>query len=1150
MEHLISARTDFSLGESLLMSETLADAAKELGYKSVAVADVMTISSMVDFSKKVKEHGLQPIIGVTLRVVQDPLYRKPAKSSGEKIKDNPIFMPKVYAKNENGLKHILRVLSLGHSEEYFYYHARVGLADLLSMEDVIVTTGDTFNLFNRKEFEPVLEQLVTKFSNDLLVEIVPIHTPLYDTLNRNAISMARIHDLKMIGSYPSLYDTNDKAASLDVYRAIVAGNKMSDPWLPIPFTRDFAVSEPKQLMKRLLQMFQRLEVEPMVDSMAKVKQIALNQSYIANNCTYVFEKQAPCLPVMAPDEFRTLALNVQVGWNKRFSREVLGHKPSPAELPEYKQRLVYELSVLQKMGFSNYFLLTQDIVNWSKQNGIIVGPGRGSVGGSLVAYLLGITDVDPIRFNLLFERFINPERIDLPDADLDFQSTRRHEVLKYIVDKYGADRVAGVSNYSTMASASALRDAGRVFEIDNFEMSCTKLVPKEHGQSVTLTEAAEVVPEIDKFRVGRPEVWKHALALEGVMRNLGQHAAGIVVAGEPLINRAVVETRKGGSVVNWDKRVVEDWGLIKMDVLGLSTLDVLGLAASYIKERHGLNIHYTQLPLDEPDVMEGFAKGDTVGVFQFESSGMRRLLKDLASLEPLTFEELSAATALYRPGPMDSGLMDDYVAIKKGLKAPFYEHPSIEASLKNTFGVIVYQEQVMQVAQYLSGFSLAEADKLRKAMGKKDPVEMAKYKDQFVTGAVANGMDSSDASFLWDKIELFAGYAFNRSHSVEYSVISYWAMWLKVRYPEEFYAASMTVADDDDKLSALVLDAKAKKIEVLPPDINHSSSRIEIDNDGRLYAPFQAVKGISGNVSDHIMKVRQMRIDGIKKEVATIDAEGNSVMGWEWDYAPQSSGHFESSEEFIAYLTKGKLGAKINKSHREKLARVGAFARIDKEKIPARHPDRVKDQVELMPGYISEAVKADRAINNERLGVIKVVRMMEETRTCTKCTLQGGVHVLPRMGKTPKFMVVFDAPNNREEREGKMLDKDASDILKALFAEMGGVLNINDGYYTALVKSPKNDKMLSNEQINGCSDYLMKEIEILKPPVIVTLGSAAQRFFAPGLKGGAELAGKVVYRPDLDASIVFGINPQQLYFDPSKLKYLEACFKQVQEIIT
>jgi DNA polymerase-3 subunit alpha len=1138
MNNLIGVKTDFSIGESLLQAKSLAEKAAELGFESVALADTMTVSGMVDFSNQMKEKGIKPIIGCTLRIFDDPTYRPPAKKTGEVALPNESFMPRVYIKSEKGFKSLLKFLSVANDENHYYYTARASMAELLELEDVIVTTGDMFGLFYHKSKAADYARLLhRRFGEDFLIEISPINTPLFDTLNKKALAFANEFGAKTIVSYPAFYEDGDKADSLDVYRAITGNGKMSSRSLNIPYVRDFAILETKALLVKTLQMSKRIFKDEDEDHSARVKTIFANQNYIADNAEYVFEKQAPCLPKMADDEFLTLAQEVQKGWKERFSKPVLGHKPSAEQMDEYKTRVMYELGVLKKMGFESYFLLTQDIVKWSKDNGIIVGPGRGSVGGSLVAYLLGITDVDPIRFNLLFERFINPDRIDLPDADLDFQSTRRHEVIERLVEKYGRKRVAGVSNYSSLASASALRDAGRVFELDNFELSCTKLVPKEHGQPVTLEEAAEAVPEIDKFKSDRPKIWKHATNLEGAMRSLGRHAAGIVVAGEDLTNRAVVETRSGEHVVNWDKRVVEDFGLIKMDILGLSTLDVLGLAAEYIFERHGTRINYIELPLDEPDVMRSFGAGETVAVFQFESSGMRRLLKDLAKREDLTFEDLSAATALYRPGPMDSGLLDQYVAVRKGDREPFYEHELMIPALSNTYGVIVYQEQVMQVARDLAGFTLAEADLLRKAMGKKDKEKMAKMREQWVTGCEKSGMPKDDAELLFDKIELFAGYAFNKSHSAEYSIISYWAMWLKVRYPQEFYAASMTVADDDEKLSSLVLDARARKIEVLPPDINYSSSRIEIDADGRLYAPFQAVKGISSNVADNIMKVRNIRKEGLR------DAEG------EWVLPPAGTSDFESSAEFEKYVTSAKLGAKINKTHREKLLRVGAFARVDGDKIPARHPDRVKDQVELMPGYSVDAVKADRGVNSDKLAQIKIIRMVEDMRGCEGCSLKGGVHVFPRIGKTPKFMVVFDAPNFKEEAAQRMFEGDGADIIKSVLKEVG--LSSNDGYYTSLVKSPKSDKMLSNEQINGCSQYLMKEIEILKPPVIVTLGAAATRFFAPGIKGaGTELAGKVIYRADLDASIVFGINPGQVMFDHSKAKHLVDCFRQVAEIVS
>lgn len=534
-------------------------------------------------------------------------------------------------KDETGLSALMKLLSKANSAEYFYYHSRVGLEDVLALDGVIVTTGDMFNLFHHPRHEAILSRLRLRFGGDAYVEFVPMNTPLFDTLNARAMACVvnSPTPVGMIASYPAFYSELDEADSLDVLRAISTNTKMDSPWLPIPYVRDFKMWGAGDIAKSLTGMFDRIGYAgSRVDA---IKTIASGMTNIANECTYEFKKLPPCLPKMATDEFAKLVDEVKRGWGERFAQPVLGHKPSAEELPAYRERLAYELSVLKKMGFAGYFLLVQDIVNWAKGSEVLVGPGRGSVGGSLVAYLLGITDVDPLRFNLLFERFINPDRIDLPDADLDFMSSRRHEVISYIVDKYGQDKVAGISNYSTLGPASAIRDVSRMHNLDPFEYSCSKQVEKEHGVSLSLAESAERVPDITKFKAAHPKLWQHALNLEGVMRGLGQHAAGVVVASEPLVNRAVVETRTGGPVVNWDKTTVEDWGLIKMDVLGLTTLDILKAASDYIKERHGKKINFLRLPLDEPDVMGAFGRGETVGIFQFESPGMRKLLKDLSA---------------------------------------------------------------------------------------------------------------------------------------------------------------------------------------------------------------------------------------------------------------------------------------------------------------------------------------------------------------------------------------------------------------------------------------------------------------------------------------------------------------------------------------
>lgn len=613
INHALSVRTDHSIGDSIMQADFVVKKAKELGFSTIAVTDTMTVSSMVPVSSKAKKEGIVPVVGCTLRVYDDPTYRKPSKKSGEKEIPNPMVQIKVYVKSDKGMRSLMKLLTKGNSAEYYYYHARVGWEDVYQLEDVIVTTGDLFCLFHHPRHEEILWRLASSFHT--LVEICPVNTPLFDTLNQRAVKAARAAGLGVIASYPFFYGASDDADSLDVLRAITTNTPLDSKWLPVPFTRDWCFDEPKALVQRMVELTKRIEI-----TAGEVKTALSSMNEIAKQCTYEFKKLDPSLPTMAADPFLKMVEECRNGWAERFAQPVLGHKPDSDQLPEYKARLAYELGVIKKLGFANYFLVVQDIVNWSKKNGVIVGPGRGSVGGSLIAYLMGITDVDPIRFTLLFERFINPDRIDLPDADLDFMSSRRHEVVAYITERYGKENVAGISNYSTLGPAASLRDVSRLSGLSPLEYACSKQMEKEHGVSLPLEESAERVPDIAKFKAGHPLIWKHATKLEGCIKNLGQHAAGVIVAGEPILNRAVLLNREEGELpcVSWDKTIVEDWGLIKMDILGLSTLDVLNHALKYIKERHGKSVDLLRVPLDEPDVMAAFGRGETVGVFQFE----------------------------------------------------------------------------------------------------------------------------------------------------------------------------------------------------------------------------------------------------------------------------------------------------------------------------------------------------------------------------------------------------------------------------------------------------------------------------------------------------------------------------------------------------
>jgi DNA polymerase-3 subunit alpha len=659
IQHALAVRSDFSLGDATLQIDKMIARAKELGYQSVALVDTMSISNMVAFTEKAKKAGIKPIIGCTLRVYDDPTYKNPTKAertAGAVEKDNSFFWMKVYVRTEAGMQGLIKLLSKANTPEQFYYHARAGLEDVLGLKDVVYATGDFYNLFTHREHAAILNKL-TATGNPTFVEVTPIATPLWRRTNAIAIDNALVLNLPLVATMPVLYENDDAADTADVMRAIATNAKMTDPWLSKPYVRDFG-------FKRAIELAKAAKVElgaGFTDSLVGIDKVAAL-------CTYEFKKLPPSMPKMAPDEYAAVVEICKQGFKERLLKPVMGYQPAATDLPTYKARLEFELQTIKRMKFSGYFLLVQDIVGWAKKNGVIVGPGRGSIGGSLVAYLMNISDVDPIRFNLLFERFINPDRIDLPDADLDFMSRRRAEVVTYITEKYGKDFVAGVSNYNALGAASAMRDVSRVHELDPFEYSCSKQVEKVHGVAQSLEDSALTVPEIEKFKGKYPAIWKHATGLEGALRGYGQHAAGIVVAGEPLINRAVVETRSGGPVVNWDKKYVEEWGLIKMDVLGLSTLDMLDLGRQYVKEKHGIDIDYLSLPLNDPKVLEMLSRGETRGVFQLEGSGMVRLLKELAVGGTITFDDIVAIVALFRPGPLDAGLCDEYVQIKQGIK--------------------------------------------------------------------------------------------------------------------------------------------------------------------------------------------------------------------------------------------------------------------------------------------------------------------------------------------------------------------------------------------------------------------------------------------------------------------------------------------------
>lgn len=1094
-------QTHFSMGESIIDPDDGIAALKDQGWTHVALADTMSLSALISVSKAAKKHGLEVITGATIRV-QSPY-------------DEKVFLkPIIYAHNEQGVKQLFKLLSEVERDFVGAYVSWKQFIEALNT-NVTVSTGNAHGMFSHTLTESERNTLLTEIvdhvtARGILIDLPAVPSPAYARYNVEALQYVGLTDYPVAINPVALYEKAPDHDARDVMQGILARRKVTMStmrWFP---NDGRFIKSPAKVEEDFV-----ATMELAVKTLGYKDAVRLPSLGVQRNSLgfdYKWKKQDPAMPQMAPDENKAIREICEARFKDRIERPVFGYQPPTSELPKYHERLEYELGVLERMGFAGYFLLVADLVQWSKDNGIIVGPGRGSVGGSLVAFIMGITEVDPIRFNLLFERFINPGRKDLPDADLDFMSERRHEVIGYLQLRYGAPNVGGISNYNTLNSASALRDVGKAIGVPDRDMEVSKLVPKTHGQPVSLEDARAQVAEIENYGMTHPEAWDVSVRLQGALRNLGQHAAGVVVCHEPLTERAVVATSKtGDQCINWDKRVSEEQGLVKIDILGLSNLDVIERAFRKIEHDTGKKVDILDIPLDDPKVLKAFAIGDTVGVFQFESSGMRKLLKDLAKGGDLTFEELSAAMALFRPGPLDSGMLDDYVTIRQGIMDPDYEHPDMAKALSVTNGVAVYQEQVMQLARDIAGFTLQEADDLRKAMGKKDKIAMAEQRDKWVDGCVTtSGLSKLVAGMLFDKVEAFAGYGFNRSHSIEYSIISFVSMWLKVYYPLQFYAASLEILGED-KLAGLVEDASKRGIQVLPPDINISDGTFKRDGSGKnLTCPFNRLKGLSELTQQAILMAR-------------------------------AAGPFTSKADFIARVERRRC----NSRHVGVLEAVGAFASVEPTTASADSPTRTKDQIELMPGLISKRVNIGREVlwddfTKEQISKLVVEPSMKIT----------AAPVMPRVSRKVKAMVITDAATKWEEKAGRVMEGDTAGYIKEAIAEAGGKWN-NGYYYTTLCKAPKKDKKLSAEELRNWMPILKKEIEVIQPPIIVAMGPEVARMLVSDIKGPwSDYAGKVIYNKELDANVVMGITPGMIYIDASKTEVLNKVFEVTEELMS
>ncbi|MFN4003746.1 MAG: DNA polymerase III subunit alpha [Hylemonella sp.] len=836
--------TEFSIVDGTVRIDEAVKAAAADGQPALAITDYNNLFGAIKFYKEARGKGVKPLIGAD--VLLEGLGTDPLATSRLLL----------LVQNRQGYLNLCELLARGWTGNVHKTQAVLKLAWLQELHEGLIAlsgaqagaVGQALVQGDLARAHDLALRLAGLFPHRFYLELQRAGRSDDEAHVTAAVQLAARLQLPVVATHPIQFATADDYEAHEARVCIAEGEILGNPRRQRRYSRE-------QYFKTAAQM-QAL--------FADVPSALANTLEIAKRCNLSLTLGKPQLPdfpipggLSMEAYFRKVSLE---GLEDRLQQLYPDAAERERQRPRYLERLEFEIATILKMGFPGYFLIVADFINWAKNHDCPVGPGRGSGAGSLVAYALKITDLDPLRYNLLFERFLNPERVSMPDFDIDFCQANRDRVIDYVKHKYGKDAVSQIATFGTMAAKAAVRDVGRVLDMSyTFCDGLSKLIPNKPGQHITIAGALKEVPELAE-RLEKEDEVKTLLALaqklEGLTRNVGMHAGGVLIAPGKLTDFCPLYQQPGSdaAVSQYDKDDVEAIGLVKFDFLGLATLTILELARSFIRQRHPgqENFSFEQVPLDDAATYRLFQEGKTEAVFQFESRGMQGMLRDA---KPTRLEDLIALNALYRPGPMD--LIPSFVARKHGREPVEYPHPLVEKVLAETYGIMVYQEQVMQTAQVLGGYSLGGADLLRRAMGKKKPEEMAQHREIFRAGAAKNGISQDKADEVFDLMEKFAGYGFNKSHAAAYSLLAYHTAWLKVHYTAEFFCANMTVEmDDTDKLKVLFEDAQKMGLSFEPPDINRGSYRFEPISDRVIRYGLGAVKGTGEQAIEAIVKAR------------------------------------------------------------------------------------------------------------------------------------------------------------------------------------------------------------------------------------------------------------------------------------------------------
>ena len=843
----LHVHSEYSLLDGANRIKDLPIRAKELGLNAIALTDHGVMYGVIDFYKACKKEGIKPIIGCEVYVANRTRFDKEA---GLDYNNHLILL----AKNNEGYKNLTKLVSIGFTDG-FYYKPRIDKEILKQYHEGLICcsaclAGEVNQAILKEDYEKAKEVALwykDVFGKDYYLEIQNNGIKEQVFANQKLIELSKQLDIPLVATNDAHYLKKEDAYNHEVLLCIQTGKKMNDEDRMKFETDELYIKSP----------------EEMSDYFINIPEAIENTVKIADECNVEFEFGHTILPNYdVPKEF-----NTHYDYLKKLCDDGIIKRYGQNLTEEILKRAEYELNVINKMGYVDYYLIVWDYINYAKSVGIPVGPGRGSGAGSILAYAIGITDIDPIQYNLLFERFLNPERISMPDFDVDFCYERRQEVIDYVCNKYGRDHVSQIITFGTMAARMVIRDVGRVLDIPYQEADkLAKMMPNE--LHITIPKALEQNPELKReyeLNSETKQVLDIAMALEGMPRQASTHACGIVITKDPVVSYVplYVNTKDGSITTQFIMTTLEELGLLKMDFLGLRTLTVIQDAINLVKQNRGIDVKFDE-EMNDPKVYKLWANGESSGIFQFESQGMTNFMKEL---KPDSLEDIIAGVSLYRPGPMDQ--IPRYIKNKQDPEHAVYTHPSLEPILNVTYGCMVYQEQVMQIVRDLAGYSLGRADLVRRAMGKKKLDVMAKEREYFINGkldengnieipgCVRNGIDEKSANKIFDEMAEFAKYAFNKSHAAAYAVVSYRTAYLKAYYPEELLAATLnSFLGNLDKVPDYIDECKRLNIEILKPDINKSYTKFTVDN-GKIRFGLGSIKNVGIAAVDSIVKERE-----------------------------------------------------------------------------------------------------------------------------------------------------------------------------------------------------------------------------------------------------------------------------------------------------